>query len=333
MSVDRDAKIDIADMVAEINCVPLETTERSTIIGIDKIEVCDDKYVVLDKEIKSLLIFDKLGGFIEKIAQHGAGPDEYVEIIDFTVSESKEVIYALVFDAQSKRRIFQFDLSGKMIGNFVLPFYACNVECLGNQLYYYSDYNIKKGDSGYNLNITSLTGEWIRGFMPIEKNIRVGNMSGNCVFEIAADKLMFYPVFSDTIYEVKDDVFKPAYCLRSSANTGSHRFLSKYFSTSFLPLMKELRDLPYPVSFYDLVFYNDYVFFNFDEDDLLIPCIYNRAEDRLYELESSGEGALFNVPSYVANDKLISVVESYEIHELIEQVKSTPGIDLKTFLK
>ncbi|MGF7081126.1 6-bladed beta-propeller [Mucilaginibacter sp. UYCu711] len=79
-----------SDFFTEVNYIPLETTDQSLFGSINKLVVTDDYFIILDRNTRSILIFNKNGKFHAKIK----GTDN-LPIWDFSVNRfAKEIRYS-----------------------------------------------------------------------------------------------------------------------------------------------------------------------------------------------------------------------------------------------
>ena len=119
-----------------VKAIFLETNESCLIGRIDKIQVCDQFILVLDRMIaKSLFVFDNEGRFIRKIGNIGNGPGEYISISDFTIDKENKTIFLL---DKSLERIHKYELTlGKYINSIKLDqrLSSNNLEYFGGKLY------------------------------------------------------------------------------------------------------------------------------------------------------------------------------------------------------
>ena len=85
--------VSISDIFTDFSIVSLETSERSFIGSISKIELYDGKFYLLDKSTtKQVHIFDTLGNYISSVGNIGRGNGEYLNIEDFTLCNDTVVI-------------------------------------------------------------------------------------------------------------------------------------------------------------------------------------------------------------------------------------------------
>lgn len=81
--------------INKIDVIPLETSDVSLIGYPTKGIIKDSCIYILDYKLQSLSIFDIKGNFLGKIGKKGQGPNEYLEIRDFVISDS--LLYMLDF--------------------------------------------------------------------------------------------------------------------------------------------------------------------------------------------------------------------------------------------
>lgn len=129
-----ESKLDIphkaSDIFADIELVPLETTDECLMSDVDKIVVAGDTIYLMDSRAKSILMFDRKGKFLSKIHRWGRGPGEYLTLDDFTVTRSGQII---VIDGEHMKLLF-FDRDGGYISQKRLPFYVDAVECVDDRV-------------------------------------------------------------------------------------------------------------------------------------------------------------------------------------------------------
>ena len=86
----------------------LETTDESLMSErIERIIADDNLLFVFDYSQNQVLVFDSTGKFINKINRKGQGPNEYIQICDFTVDTDKKQII-LSADIPAKLMYFSY---------------------------------------------------------------------------------------------------------------------------------------------------------------------------------------------------------------------------------
>jgi hypothetical protein len=106
IKVDANSFFNWDKYINKVDIIPLETTNNSLVGFLNKGIVRDSNIFILDYKLHSLLNFDLSGNFLGKIGKRGQGPNEYLEIRDFTVSDSS--IYILDY-----KEIHSYDIKTK----------------------------------------------------------------------------------------------------------------------------------------------------------------------------------------------------------------------------
>ncbi|QTE22229.1 6-bladed beta-propeller [Polaribacter cellanae] len=100
------------DYFSSSKIIALETNNSSFISNIDRITVSNNKILILDTKLNSVLIFDLNGKFINKIQHIGSGPGEYTNLRDFSVDEDKKNI---ILYSSSPSRILTYEMDGTFL--------------------------------------------------------------------------------------------------------------------------------------------------------------------------------------------------------------------------
>lgn len=101
-------RVDLKE-IADVEYVPLETTDSSLLTSMCKMYCISEKYIITkDRYTGDLFFFTRSGKFIRKINRMGNGPEEYVSLqnlaIDFETEE------CLIYDlAKKKVHIYSFE--------------------------------------------------------------------------------------------------------------------------------------------------------------------------------------------------------------------------------
>ena len=81
---------ELADLIAGVDIIPLETTDSSLLKEPDKL-VMDEFIYYLNRPAKSLHIFDREGKFVKALPQ-GRGPGEIYQILDFQMDDNGNLL-------------------------------------------------------------------------------------------------------------------------------------------------------------------------------------------------------------------------------------------------
>lgn len=192
----------LSDMASSISIIPLETNDSCLIGEISKLDFFNEKIFILDKIYSArLFVFNKEGKYLFDIGKRGAGPDEYVQINDFSINKKKNTIYVLC----DKKKVFCYSLSGQYKGQIALDFFADAMEYKDDCFYFICD-RVKRG----NLIITDMKG-----------NIKYEDFSNEQMGEnllmlihpfLQRDSTLLYRRYLDNnIYEIYSDKSRVAY--------------------------------------------------------------------------------------------------------------------------
>ncbi|NLD22230.1 MAG: 6-bladed beta-propeller [Bacteroidales bacterium] len=129
----KDPVHKVHEFLALIDKVTLffpETTDKSIIGAVSKVIKTNDRVYVLDNQkSNALFVFDHSGKFLHTVGDVGKGPGEFVEPTDFEINEAEGQVY--IYD-QFRSVVNKYDLGGRYLGNFKLPFRNTGMVKLGN---------------------------------------------------------------------------------------------------------------------------------------------------------------------------------------------------------
>ena len=109
---ERTKYVGLADIFEPLQTVCLETKDSCMLQRIEKVEVVDDCYYVLEGRGRpAVLVFDSKGRFVRRIGTQGHGKGEYVNAADFTVDQTNGRV--VILSAPSK--VYIYDLQGQFI--------------------------------------------------------------------------------------------------------------------------------------------------------------------------------------------------------------------------
>lgn len=184
-------------------CVPIEEPTDYHIDRVTKVEVYNGDYYVLSaSDVAGLMVFNKDGKFVRKIANKGNGRGEYTRIFDFTIDKKNNRILMLC-DNASNVKIYDLQgeyLDSKLISEASFRSIACingKILCTtdhqgftkSNNLFYLFDekFNLVKSGtevSDNNMGVTSL----------IPSSLKV-----------CGEKFVYSDFYTHTLYVLNDD--------------------------------------------------------------------------------------------------------------------------------
>lgn len=205
--------IHISSYFKSVTPIVLETNEGCLIKKIDNIQIIDSLIFILDRDMKNLFCFNQSGKFLRKIGNRGAGPDEYMDLSDFTIDTQEGKIYFLDNYSQN---IKVYDFGGTWLSSFN---YKSEKEGKSDQIQYvnnslYLDFqpvNISsKKDAPLLYKINCDNGDFESSLLSANKN-NLGwkqlIFSDDGVFYgRTSENTVYIPLFSSTIFSLRDDV-------------------------------------------------------------------------------------------------------------------------------
>lgn len=120
------------DFFENVEYTILETSQNSIIHNIDRLYFFEDEIFILDKKQKTIFVFALDGRYIRKIGRIGRGPEEHMQIGDFSIDEeNKEIIASM----EIPKMVYRYDLSGNFINSFkVNDCYGAHVSVIGHKI-------------------------------------------------------------------------------------------------------------------------------------------------------------------------------------------------------
>ena len=88
-------ELDFSSFVDTIELIPLETTKESLIGEINRIIYRNNKYYIrttVGRQNGKILVFDKKGNYSWKLDYLGQGPEEYLSLNDFALSDDNNIV-------------------------------------------------------------------------------------------------------------------------------------------------------------------------------------------------------------------------------------------------
>lgn len=311
----------LSNIVDSVWYCKLETSPRSLVSTIVDLQVYDDNIYLLDID-QSLFIFSIDGVFVKKIDNKGKGPGEYLDINCFTIDPFKK---RLIFLDDRRNQLNYYSLDGDFIEQKIAPFYFNEIEFVDENLIFVNKMrrNTSHLDS---IDLYQLFG--IDGDLRISKiankyNLqRQGNFHAKSYRSLVRgkDEIFYHPMFSNSIYSLKDSEFQELYRLDLGSyglpndydydlNSGDfwNTYSDKYvFATKYI--------INQSIVFIELESWNlgkYYVVLNRKSNNLEYGKKINK------NVENS---ILFDTPRFVKGDTAFSIVSSLAVSNSLEAI-------------
>lgn len=195
----------LSDYADEVIMIPLEFSDDCLLGEIDKVVMSDSCIFVMENENqKGIYVFDHTGKFLYRIGSHGEGPEEFVELSDFSLNEEEGVIY--LYD-NARKKILVFSYKGDYIKDIQMNYYAFNLEYQNGLFYLYHESPVY-GDPLCSLVIKNDKGETVNAYYPVIDKPRYCH---NCIFQKLDNEILFAEDMCDSIFTIKGDKLIPKY--------------------------------------------------------------------------------------------------------------------------
>lgn len=135
---DAEQSVLLSEFVDSIAYVKLETSEESMMVRVGEIIIKNQYIYAVDYGQSAVLVFDKKGKFVSKLAKVGEGPDEYKRLGPVFISEDEKFVEIIDF-VDEKSRILKFsNISFKLLDDrkFFAP--RANSWKRENDIYYFA---------------------------------------------------------------------------------------------------------------------------------------------------------------------------------------------------
>lgn len=206
-------KIQLENFFDSVEFIKLETLSESLIGQVNDIFFDDGKIFIVDKSSnEGVYIFNTNGKFLCSINDIGKGPGEFIEIFDATINKiTKEVC----INDLAGRSVHFFDYDGNHKRTVKAPFLFSNFEWIDGDWLIAENTatnNRSLEFSGlYSILITNLEGTIRSKAFPYDLNYESVSYTNHKNFIRSNSELLYYPRFTDVLYEVKKDSIFPLY--------------------------------------------------------------------------------------------------------------------------
>ena len=195
----------LSDFAEEVKMIPLEFTDDCILGEIEKIVMSDSCIFIMEGDNqKGIYVFDHTGKYLYRIGSRGQGPEEFVDLSDFSLNEEERLIY--LYDlARTKVLVFSFE--GDFIKDIQMNYYADNFEYQNGLFYLYRE-NVVYGDPLYSLVIKDDKGKTVNKYYPVIEKL---SYTHDCIFRKLDNEILFVEDMRDSIFTIRGDKLTPRY--------------------------------------------------------------------------------------------------------------------------
>lgn len=208
-NVENYKDIDFNAVLDSVTYVKLETDTNCLINSIGKVVYYNDCYYILPVSKQALLVFDKAGHFLSKLDKQGGGPDEYVEINDFTFNEGDSTVAVLDL---GQYKLISYSLKDwEQKSRTTVPVFVRDIISMQNNNYL--GFNEQEG-------LYLLTEQGGRSTKWVDYDKRVDILPQNIGYLYPyGNEIGFFSPYDNVIYHLKNDTLSPAYKMEYNKTT------------------------------------------------------------------------------------------------------------------
>ncbi|WP_269243386.1 6-bladed beta-propeller [Flavobacterium limnophilum] len=332
-------EVAISEICNHIDYIPLETTNESMVGDIKDMKVFKNYIIILDNT-KRLFVFDKKGKFISILDHEGRGPNEYIEIADFSFNEKENSI--AIFSTLGDNKVLLFSPKGKFVDSFKVSNEVEKVYEFSNNFLFYNSHYFRSQSNSNSLSVFSTKGELKTELLEKnrEKTIPFFNQYDlkTSIFKLNDKMILWEKGFDnelDTIWNInKDFEASPRYVL----NIGGEKFpIERYTdkeTISFEERMKKTEIQGYLESeryiFCSITHAKRVTRFIYDKKTAIIKRVYNQKGDRKFivMLENDLDYLSPFWPEAIFSDnKMYKLVYGYELKNFVAKMDSNDKKD------
>lgn len=120
--------------------IPLATNDECLISNIDRLEIVDGKFYIMDHMSQSVYVFNPDGSYAGKIHKHGRGPGEYTNLSYMTVTDRN----IIVIDHFAGKQVFYDRLTLQPVSDdydLFKQIWCTELFAIGDIIYYMNDWS------------------------------------------------------------------------------------------------------------------------------------------------------------------------------------------------
>ena len=182
--------------------IPLATNDECLISNIDRLEIVDGKFYIMDHMSQSVYVFNPDGSYAGKIHKHGRGPGEYTNLSFMTVTDRS----IIVIDHFVGKQIFYDRLTLQpVLDDYDLfkRLRCTELFAIGDIIYYMNDWS-NSAIGKYRLFSNARDGDGYSKYLPFKKDPGVLGINGP-QYGIAGNEALMIYSGDDHIYKFSKD--------------------------------------------------------------------------------------------------------------------------------
>ncbi|MBU2554149.1 MAG: 6-bladed beta-propeller [Bacteroidetes bacterium] len=238
----------LSDMILGFSLVPLETDSSSLIIEVKKVILHKNHYYIFDESAQKILKFTDAGKFVRQISSRGEGPGEFIEIHDFIIDKTRDIIFVPDYYI-----LHSFTLDGVFIKSLPLDFMGDVISQTNDDKFAFYG-----GFEGFRLKFVDTLGNLVSSDIPYS---RINNAPVKYIFSSVADRVYFHLPACDTVFQIEDGKPKPAYFIDFGKKAYSQQFFNNLPAKIQNDMGNYLNNQTDRITFYSFLPTENHIFF------------------------------------------------------------------------
>ena len=316
----------LSDLIDSITYIPVESIIGDYVMYLSgNMLKISQNYIISENYLwgGDLVLFDRNGRFIRKIAQRGQGPGEYNFINDMAIDETHETVYVL-----SMSKLFKYNLEGKFLGVIDLSEVSGLPNLLAQKIAVSPSGQIlvnlgnRMGDLRYRCLLLDDKGNLVNMLKnnlthTFDPNVPL-YMAPEGTYYIYNDRIHIKNI-CDTLFVVENDSFQPKYVFKTGGKNQSNHITH----TEYVEKIQQFA--------FGTIFETDSkVFFQFRLNEKIYNACYDKKERKAYSNSLKDVNEFFNDMDVV---KYFTFgFSDYQFNDIIIQMRTFEFID-RTVLK
>ena len=183
----------VSSFIDTFDIVRLETNDSFLLSQVAKVKVVKDRIYVLDIVGNALYVFHLDGSFVGKVSQVGGGPGEYVQLMDFDVSDTS--VYLLDF---ARQNILEFNKEFTYRRSIQYKHIASQFVATDSGFCLYNEPSGKEGEHLFT--VMDKKGDVLSEMLPRKLAAPTYNYGGISAFAKHGGVVYYSPIYGNSIY-------------------------------------------------------------------------------------------------------------------------------------
>lgn len=210
--IKENSQLRYSDIYSTVEYVELESSEKSVIGKIDKLEITKfNDFVVFDEANGKILRFDSKGKYLNDIGMMGHSSNEYIHPELMAYDEFNDRV--IVYDG-AKKNLLHYNLLGDIVVVTPLHKYIADFSIINDStLAIFANYRdfLEEKQIAYNLELISHEGQILRQYDPYSKEKENYRPAPNNTLLHYDGKVMYHKYYTPTFYSLNQDSLNPKY--------------------------------------------------------------------------------------------------------------------------